>query len=279
MSPVKVSVCFIPSQDSRRERSNNFQAFVKMALETLLGSCRRKHGGPRGKQGWEPDTFLLSLQTGLLHGQFQHSICSPLAENVNLTSIHHHLLFNPFTPHLPSSPKFLCPLPQQMSTLVYWMLRNILQVKPDHCFELKKTVCLSFPSFPDSLSTHDRLFNSPNVLLVNNHSNKHQFLTAVCVFLCLIYPPNPNSIKQRRKSRFRVKFYKNITGVSVPSHLQGEQLAQSKSHKWYLKYCTGCLQTEHWLTGMNKHSGSNLKHYVVNQEANPWVVEIQERYG
>ncbi|KAM8753957.1 uncharacterized protein AB9X84_010937 [Acanthopagrus schlegelii] len=38
-------------EDSRRERSNNFQAFVKMALETLLGSCRRKHGGPRGKQG------------------------------------------------------------------------------------------------------------------------------------------------------------------------------------------------------------------------------------
>ncbi|CAJ1084677.1 hypothetical protein D4764_08G0010350 [Xyrichtys novacula] len=37
-------------EDSRRERSNNFQAFVKMALETLLGSCRRKHGGPRGKQ-------------------------------------------------------------------------------------------------------------------------------------------------------------------------------------------------------------------------------------
>ncbi|TWW57048.1 uncharacterized protein [Takifugu rubripes] len=38
-------------EDSRRERSNNFQAFVKMALETLLGSCRRKHGGPRGRQG------------------------------------------------------------------------------------------------------------------------------------------------------------------------------------------------------------------------------------
>ncbi|CAG6021766.1 unnamed protein product [Menidia menidia] len=38
-------------EDSRRERSNNFQAFVKMALETLLGSCRHKHGGPRGRQG------------------------------------------------------------------------------------------------------------------------------------------------------------------------------------------------------------------------------------
>ncbi|KAL7884615.1 hypothetical protein AOLI_G00073850 [Acnodon oligacanthus] len=38
-------------EDSRRERSSNFQAFVKMALETLLGSCRRKYGGPRGRQG------------------------------------------------------------------------------------------------------------------------------------------------------------------------------------------------------------------------------------
>ncbi|CAL8256666.1 unnamed protein product [Gadus morhua 'NCC'] len=38
-------------EDSRRERSNNFQAFVKMALETLLGSCRRKHAGPQGRQG------------------------------------------------------------------------------------------------------------------------------------------------------------------------------------------------------------------------------------
>ncbi|TRY86412.1 hypothetical protein DNTS_004193 [Danionella cerebrum] len=38
-------------EDSRRERSSNFQAFVKLALETLLGSCRRKHGGPRGRQG------------------------------------------------------------------------------------------------------------------------------------------------------------------------------------------------------------------------------------
>lgn len=46
-----IYLCFIPSQDSRRERSSNFQAFVKMALETLLGSCRRKHGGPRGRQG------------------------------------------------------------------------------------------------------------------------------------------------------------------------------------------------------------------------------------
>lgn len=46
-----ICLCLVPSQDSRRERSNNFQAFVKMALETLLGSCRRKHGGPRGRQG------------------------------------------------------------------------------------------------------------------------------------------------------------------------------------------------------------------------------------
>lgn len=44
-----ICVC-LPSQDSRRERSSNFQAFVKMALETLLGSCRRKHGGPQGRQ-------------------------------------------------------------------------------------------------------------------------------------------------------------------------------------------------------------------------------------
>lgn len=33
-----------PLQDSRRERSSNFQSFVRMALETLLGSCRRKRG-------------------------------------------------------------------------------------------------------------------------------------------------------------------------------------------------------------------------------------------
>ncbi|KAG8546988.1 hypothetical protein GDO81_029351, partial [Engystomops pustulosus] len=31
-------------EDSRRERSSNFQAFVRMAMETLLGSCRRKRG-------------------------------------------------------------------------------------------------------------------------------------------------------------------------------------------------------------------------------------------
>ncbi|XP_077140261.1 uncharacterized protein LOC143805181 isoform X1 [Ranitomeya variabilis] len=31
-------------EDSRRERSGNFQSFVRMALETLLGSCRRKRG-------------------------------------------------------------------------------------------------------------------------------------------------------------------------------------------------------------------------------------------
>ncbi|CAJ0927459.1 unnamed protein product [Ranitomeya imitator] len=30
--------------DSRRERSGNFQSFLRMALETLLGSCRRKRG-------------------------------------------------------------------------------------------------------------------------------------------------------------------------------------------------------------------------------------------
>lgn len=51
VSSEGICLCLVPSQDSRRERSSNFQAFVKMALETLLGSCRRKHGGPRGKQG------------------------------------------------------------------------------------------------------------------------------------------------------------------------------------------------------------------------------------
>lgn len=51
VSSEAICLCLVPSQDSRRERSNNFQAFVKMALETLLGSCRRKHGGPRGRQG------------------------------------------------------------------------------------------------------------------------------------------------------------------------------------------------------------------------------------
>ncbi|KAA0714383.1 hypothetical protein E1301_Tti016606 [Triplophysa tibetana] len=44
--PVNISV--YPSQESRRERSNSFHAFVKLALETLLGSCRRKHGNPMG---------------------------------------------------------------------------------------------------------------------------------------------------------------------------------------------------------------------------------------
>ncbi|GAA6076018.1 uncharacterized protein LOC101072313 [Tachysurus ichikawai] len=34
-------------EDSRRERSNNFQAFVILTLETLLGSCSRKYKGPR----------------------------------------------------------------------------------------------------------------------------------------------------------------------------------------------------------------------------------------
>ncbi|CAM4718914.1 unnamed protein product [Leuciscus chuanchicus] len=43
-----ICLCVFPSQDSQRERNSNFQAFVKLALETLLGSCRRKHEGPRG---------------------------------------------------------------------------------------------------------------------------------------------------------------------------------------------------------------------------------------
>lgn len=76
-----ICLCLVPSQDSRRERSNNFQAFVKMALETLLGSCRRKHGGPRGRQGWEgprfpPWTCTLDCCTAGFH----HSVQSPLTE-------------------------------------------------------------------------------------------------------------------------------------------------------------------------------------------------------
>ncbi|KAF3861005.1 hypothetical protein F7725_001260, partial [Dissostichus mawsoni] len=51
-------------EDSRRERSNNFQAFVKMALETLLGSCRRKHGGARANRA---DTLLFLTSSPLQH--------------------------------------------------------------------------------------------------------------------------------------------------------------------------------------------------------------------
>lgn len=52
VSSQGICLCVFPSQDSQRERNSNFQAFVKLALETLLGSCRRKHEGPRGRQGW-----------------------------------------------------------------------------------------------------------------------------------------------------------------------------------------------------------------------------------
>lgn len=103
-----ICLCFFPSQDSRRERSNNFQAFVKMALETLLGSCRRKHGGPRGRQGW------VHLPSALPSGAYR--LCAVVwpcntasahisqRPKVNLISIHHHLLFNlrSFSP--PSKP-------------------------------------------------------------------------------------------------------------------------------------------------------------------------------
>lgn len=102
-----ICLCFIPSQDSRRERSNNFQAFVKMALETLLGSCRRKHGGPRGRQGWGHFPSVLSpwaYRLGCCMA-LQYSICSPLTEAENLIPIHYHLsLFLPF-------PTSICPLP------------------------------------------------------------------------------------------------------------------------------------------------------------------------
>lgn len=139
VSPVKVSVCVpSPSQDSRRERSNNFQAFVKMALETLLGSCRRKHGGPRGKQGWEPLTFLLSLQICCMTRSNTAS-AHLIAEKVSPISIHHPLLVN-----LCFFPPLLQTYFLLLSALVYLMVRNTLQVK--HCFELKLKVRL--PSFP-----------------------------------------------------------------------------------------------------------------------------------
>lgn len=96
-----ICLCFIPSQDSRRERSNNFQAFVKMALETLLGSCRRKHGGPRGRQGWvrfSPPLSALSLpwacKLGQLCGSPNTASAHLSTQRVNPISIHRHLLFN-----------------------------------------------------------------------------------------------------------------------------------------------------------------------------------------
>lgn len=129
-----ICLCFIPSQDSRRERSNNFQAFVKMALETLLGSCRRKHGGPRGRQGWvhlpsplhfSPWAYRLGCCVA-----FQYKLCSPLTEAENESDLH----------PSPSVVQLIPPLPNLLlSPLAYWMLRYRSQVKLDHCFEQKNS--------------------------------------------------------------------------------------------------------------------------------------------
>ncbi len=107
-----ICLCFISSQDSRRERSNNFQAFVKMALETLLGSCRRKHGGPRGKQGWvhhaSTTPWARSLGCCVV---FQYSICSPLTEAESGPELRlSPSVFQPLFPP-PDFPTFFRPLP------------------------------------------------------------------------------------------------------------------------------------------------------------------------
>ncbi|KAM9325867.1 uncharacterized protein PAF06_002019 isoform 1-T1 [Gastrophryne carolinensis] len=48
-------------EDSRRERSSNFQAFMRTALETLLGSCRRKRPARRtSTEQAQPAKTLLS---------------------------------------------------------------------------------------------------------------------------------------------------------------------------------------------------------------------------
>lgn len=110
-------LCFIPLQDSRRERSSNFQAFVKMALETLLGSCRRKHGGPRGRQGWEhlplpPHFSPWTCRLGY-HVAFHYRFCSALTEAECESDLHPspsavQPLF--LDPPFPPSPTFFCPL-------------------------------------------------------------------------------------------------------------------------------------------------------------------------
>ena len=81
-------------------------------------------------------------------------------------------------------------------------------------------------------------------------------------------------IKQRQQSRFDVKFYKNITGVSVPSHLQGQKLAKVNI-RIIFKILVGLSgirseETEHLFSGMNKHSGSNLKHYILVEKQILW---------
>lgn len=109
------------------------------------------------------------------------------------SSVYHHLFFN-LCSLPPTFLPFSVPFPT-LSALAYWTLRNRLQVKPDRCFELKKpqkTFVTTFQPFPTSPSHHDRLSNSPSILLVNNNSNKQLFLTAVHVCLTSIYNTYPN---------------------------------------------------------------------------------------
>jgi hypothetical protein len=88
-------LCSVPSQDSRRERSNNFQAFVKMALETLLGSCRRKHGGPWGRQGWKAASHPLPISLGTAYRSRLDTQLCPLA----LTRAESDTAFHPSVTH------------------------------------------------------------------------------------------------------------------------------------------------------------------------------------
>lgn len=155
-----ICLCLVPSQDSRRERSNNFQAFVKMALETLLGSCRRKHGAPRGRQGWEGPRFPpLNLHTGLLYGRFPPQ--RPVASHRGRlwTRSPSPSVVQPLPPptHLFPSPP---PPPHavQVSLLAAPQNPQPLQVKPDHCFELKKRLS------PSLIEPH-WLCNSPKILV------------------------------------------------------------------------------------------------------------------
>lgn len=161
-----ICLCLVPSQDSRRERSNNFQAFVKMALETLLGSCRRKHGAPRGRQGWEvptpppptppPPTCTLDCCTAGFHHSVQSPDCEPdLHPSPSVVQ--------PLPPptHLFPSPPPNPPAPPHavhVSLLAAPQNPRPLQVKPDHCFELKKRLS-------PSLIEPRWLCNSPKILV------------------------------------------------------------------------------------------------------------------
>lgn len=202
-----------------------------MALETLLGSCRRKHGSLRGKQGW---VHISRRRLGCC-AAFQYRICSPLTEKESEPDLH-------------PSPSVVQPVPLTLSKFVLppsphnphgliGMLRNRLQVKPDHCFEQQKNILISsLQSFPSSLSYQDQLSNSLYFLLVNNNNaNKQLFLTALHVSWLLCVPDILtshifDSELNRQQGRFDVKFYKNITDVSVPSHLQGEKLSKYQNY-------------------------------------------------